>query len=162
MTHALVYEWQGSDSSLKPLLLTGHQGSLLTSALRCRAWHTDNHSQTWFRCSMPLGAFGLTIPLVGSMTPRPTSFGVEAASTTSRAPLALCGFIDSFSFAFKSPDTDLLRSAIELLLESGKFTPTRTVILALGIDEETGGKVVRITLSLLSAPVPRRATSTRD
>jgi Gly-Xaa carboxypeptidase len=35
MTHALVYEWQGSDSSLKPLLLTGHQGLLLTSALRC-------------------------------------------------------------------------------------------------------------------------------
>jgi Gly-Xaa carboxypeptidase len=37
-----------------------------------------------------------------------------------------------------------LSSAIELLLESGKFTPTRTVILALGIDEETGGKVVRL------------------
>lgn len=27
MTHALVFEWQGSDSSLKPLLLTGHQGT---------------------------------------------------------------------------------------------------------------------------------------
>lgn len=35
-------------------------------------------------------------------------------------------------------------SALELLMESGKFDPTRTVILALGIDEETGGKVVRI------------------
>ncbi len=29
MTHALVFEWQGSDSSLKPLLLTGHQGEHL-------------------------------------------------------------------------------------------------------------------------------------
>jgi len=26
VTHALVYEWEGSDPSLKPLLLTGHQG----------------------------------------------------------------------------------------------------------------------------------------
>jgi hypothetical protein len=26
VTHALVYEWTGSDPSLKPLLLTGHQG----------------------------------------------------------------------------------------------------------------------------------------
>jgi len=29
VTHALVFEWAGSDSSLKPLLLTGHQGKLL-------------------------------------------------------------------------------------------------------------------------------------
>jgi Gly-Xaa carboxypeptidase len=28
-----------------------------------------------------------------------------------------------------------------LLLESGKFKPQRTVVVALGIDEETGGKV---------------------
>ena len=28
MTHALLFEWYGSDSSLKPLLLTGHQGEL--------------------------------------------------------------------------------------------------------------------------------------
>lgn len=28
MTHALVYEWQGSDPNLKPLLLLGHQGEL--------------------------------------------------------------------------------------------------------------------------------------
>jgi hypothetical protein len=36
------------------------------------------------------------------------------------------------------------RSAIELLLESDLFRPTRTVVLAFGIDEETGGKVVRL------------------
>lgn len=35
------------------------------------------------------------------------------------------------------------RSAIELMLESGKFQPARTVVLAFGMDEETGGKVVR-------------------
>jgi acetylornithine deacetylase/succinyl-diaminopimelate desuccinylase-like protein len=38
--------------------------------------------------------------------------------------------------------TGWFRSAVELLLESGKFNPARTVILAFGIDEETGGKVV--------------------
>ena len=27
MTHALVYEWVGTEPDLKPLLLTGHQGS---------------------------------------------------------------------------------------------------------------------------------------
>jgi len=32
-------------------------------------------------------------------------------------------------------------AAVELLLKSGKFTPTRTVILAFGTDEEVGGKV---------------------
>jgi Gly-Xaa carboxypeptidase len=62
----------------------------------------------------------------------------------------------------QAPDTDRPSSALELLLESGKFTPTRTVILALGIDEETGGKVVRIALSLLSTPAPWRAASNRD
>lgn len=34
------------------------------------------------------------------------------------------------------------RSAVELLLESGKFSPARSVVLAFGFDEETGGKVV--------------------
>ena len=32
-------------------------------------------------------------------------------------------------------------AAIELLLESGKFEPKRSIVVALGIDEETGGKV---------------------
>jgi len=27
MTHALVFEWLGSDPSLQPILLTGHQGT---------------------------------------------------------------------------------------------------------------------------------------
>jgi hypothetical protein len=35
------------------------------------------------------------------------------------------------------------RSAIELLLEEGTFKPARSVVLAFGMDEETGGKVVR-------------------
>jgi hypothetical protein len=38
VTHALVYEWEGSDPSLKPLLLTGHQGE------------STNRSETDSRC----------------------------------------------------------------------------------------------------------------
>jgi Gly-Xaa carboxypeptidase len=37
VTHALVYEWEGSDPSLKPLLLTGHQGTLFISRLELMA-----------------------------------------------------------------------------------------------------------------------------
>ncbi len=33
MTHALVYEWQGSDASLKPLMITGHQGKRIISLI---------------------------------------------------------------------------------------------------------------------------------
>ncbi len=35
MTHALIYEWEGTNLALKPLLLTGHQGTfrLIPSAL---------------------------------------------------------------------------------------------------------------------------------
>lgn len=32
-------------------------------------------------------------------------------------------------------------AAVELMLKSGQFNPTRTVVLAFGTDEETGGKV---------------------
>jgi len=44
------------------------------------------------------------------------------------------------------------RSAIELLLEEGTFKPARSVVLAFGMDEETGGKVVR--------PPPSSSSST--
>lgn len=43
---------------------------------------------------------------------------------------------------FPETQTDI-RSAIELLLEEGSFKPARSVVLAFGMDEETGGKVVR-------------------
>lgn len=33
-THALVFEWAGSDPSLKPLLLTGHQGGFFGARVR--------------------------------------------------------------------------------------------------------------------------------
>ena len=45
-----------------------------------------------------------------------------------------------------SPDR-AFRSSLELLIESGKFRPNRTIILSFGIDEETGGRMVRVNIT---------------
>ncbi|WVQ95136.1 hypothetical protein IAU59_002230 [Kwoniella sp. CBS 9459] len=100
VTHALVFEWQGSDPSLKPLLLTGHQDVVPVLNATRGLWTHD-----------PFGG-----EYDGELI-----WGRGASDDKS----GVIGVL----------------SAIELLLESGKFNPTRTVILAFGIDEETGGKV---------------------
>jgi Gly-Xaa carboxypeptidase len=100
MTHALVYEWQGSDPSLKPLLLLGHQDVVPVLADTRDLWTHDPYGGEYD---------GERIWGRGSMDDKSGTIGAL--------------------------------SAIELLLESGKFNPARTVILALGCDEETGGKV---------------------
>ncbi|KAK8854620.1 hypothetical protein IAR55_003359 [Kwoniella newhampshirensis] len=107
MTHALVFEWQGSDPSLKPLLLTGHQDVVPVLPATRDQW---SHA--------PYGGEydGKYIWGRGSMDDKS----------------GVIGFL----------------SAIELLLKSGEFEPTRTVILALGIDEETGGKVGALNLGI--------------
>ncbi|WWD02188.1 hypothetical protein V865_000226 [Kwoniella europaea PYCC6329] len=99
-THALVFEWEGSDPSLKPLLLTGHQDVVPVLPATKGLWTHD-----------PFGGEydGEKIWGRGSSDDKSGVIGVL--------------------------------SAVEILLESGKFSPTRTVILALGNDEETGGKV---------------------
>ncbi|WVR09460.1 hypothetical protein IAU60_006527 [Kwoniella sp. DSM 27419] len=100
MTHALIFEWQGSDPSLKPLLLTGHQDVVPVLNDTRGMWTHD-----------PFGGEydGERIWGRGSTDDKSGLIGIM--------------------------------SAVELLLESGKFDPRRTVILALGCDEETGGKV---------------------
>ncbi|OCF32697.1 Gly-Xaa carboxypeptidase [Kwoniella heveanensis BCC8398] len=100
VTHALIFEWQGSDPSLKPLLLTGHQDVVPVLNATRGLWTHD-----------PFGG-----EYDGELI-----WGRGASDDKS----GVIGVL----------------SAIELLLESGKFNPTRTVILAFGIDEETGGKV---------------------
>ncbi|WWC63515.1 uncharacterized protein I303_106118 [Kwoniella dejecticola CBS 10117] len=100
VTHALVFEWEGSDPSLKPLLLTGHQDVVPVLPATRGLWSHD-----------PFGG-----EYDGELI-----WGRGASDDKS-------GVIGSLS-------------AIELLLESGKFTPARSVILAFGIDEEAGGKV---------------------
>ncbi|WWC90563.1 uncharacterized protein L201_005499 [Kwoniella dendrophila CBS 6074] len=100
ITHALVFEWEGSDPSLKPLLLTGHQDVVPVLPATRALWTHD-------------------------------PFGGE--------------YDGEFIWGRGSSDDKSgvigILSAIELLLESGDFTPTRSVILAFGCDEETGGKV---------------------
>ncbi|WWD19241.1 hypothetical protein CI109_103699 [Kwoniella shandongensis] len=99
-THALIFEWQGSDPSLKPLLLTGHQDVVPVLPATRDQWTHDPYGGEYD---------GHSIWGRGSIDDKS----------------GVIGFL----------------SAIELLLKSGKFEPTRTVILALGTDEETGGKV---------------------
>ncbi|KAL7422371.1 hypothetical protein Q5752_003017 [Cryptotrichosporon argae] len=100
VTHALVYEWKGSDESLKPLLITGHQDVVPVLPATRGLWTHEPYGGEYD---------GEFIWGRGSSDDKSGTIGVL--------------------------------SAVELLLQSGKFTPERTVILAFGIDEETGGKV---------------------
>ncbi|KAG1864846.1 hypothetical protein F4604DRAFT_1882028 [Suillus subluteus] len=96
-TYALVYHWQGTDTSLKPLLLAAHMDVVPINAATEADWINPPFSGyydgewIWGRgsCDDKSGAIGIM-------------------------------------------------TAIETLLEQG-FKPTRTVILAYGIDEERGG-----------------------
>ncbi|KAG1860316.1 hypothetical protein DFJ58DRAFT_779286 [Suillus subalutaceus] len=96
-TYALVYHWQGTDTSLKPLLLAAHMDVVPINAATEADWINPPFSGyydgewIWGRgsCDDKSGAIGIM-------------------------------------------------TAIETLLEQG-FKPTRTVVLAYGIDEERGG-----------------------
>ncbi|KAJ3486708.1 hypothetical protein NLI96_g4047 [Meripilus lineatus] len=93
-SYALAYHWQGSDTSLKPVLLTAHQGFA----------HFPCHSE-----SLMTNHLTDVVPI---------------------DPDTLQEWIHPpFSGTF---------DAIESLLQKG-FKPTRTVVLAYGIDEERGG-----------------------
>lgn len=96
-TYALVYHWQGTDTSLKPLLLAAHMDVVPINAATEADWINPPFSGyydgewIWGRgsCDDKSGAIGIM-------------------------------------------------TAIETLLEQG-FKPTRTIIIAYGIDEERGG-----------------------
>ncbi|KIJ65156.1 hypothetical protein HYDPIDRAFT_39784 [Hydnomerulius pinastri MD-312] len=96
-TYALVYEWKGTDDSVKPLLLAAHMDVVPVNPATYGDWINPPYS----------GYFdGEWIWGRGSCDDKP-------------------GVIGSLT-------------AIESLLERG-FTPSRTVLLAFGIDEERGG-----------------------
>ncbi|ORY35731.1 hypothetical protein BCR39DRAFT_511770 [Naematelia encephala] len=109
MTHALVFEWQGSDPSLQPILLTGHQDVVPVLNATRGLWTHD--------------------PFGGEYDPETDLIWGRGSSDDKSGTIGAL-------------------SAIELLLESGKFKPTRTVVLAFGIDEETGGKVGALNLGI--------------
>lgn len=96
-TYALVYHWQGTDTSLKPLLLAAHMDVVPTNAATEADWINPPFSGYYD---------GEWIWGRGSCDDKPGVIGIM--------------------------------TAIEALLEQG-FKPTRTVILAYGIDEERGG-----------------------
>ncbi|WWC93389.1 hypothetical protein V866_000223 [Kwoniella sp. B9012] len=97
-THAVLFEWEGTDPSLKPLLLTGHSDTVPVLPATRNLWKHDPFSgyydgeHIWGR-----GSSDDKSGLIGAL------------------------------------------AAVELLLESGKFNPTRTVLLAFGNDEEIAG-----------------------
>ncbi|WWC63504.1 uncharacterized protein I303_106107 [Kwoniella dejecticola CBS 10117] len=97
-THAALYEWEGSDPSLKPLLLTGHSDTVPVLPDTRALWKHD-----------PFAGYydGEIIWGRGSSDDKSGLIGVL--------------------------------SAIELLLKSGKFQPTRTLLLGFGNDEEIAG-----------------------
>ncbi|KAI8985667.1 carboxypeptidase S [Trametes punicea] len=95
--YALVYHWQGSNSSLKPVLLTAHQDVVPVEPLTVDEWHQPPFS----------GYFdGEYIWGRGSCDDKPGLIGTL--------------------------------TAVEGLLRIG-FKPTRSIVLAYGIDEERGG-----------------------
>ncbi|KAH9933262.1 carboxypeptidase S [Amylocystis lapponica] len=95
--YALVYHWQGTDSSLKPMLLTAHQDVVPVEPLTLDKWVNPPFSGYYD---------GEWIWGRGSCDDKP-------------------GLIGSLT-------------AVEKLLEKG-FQPTRSIVLAYGIDEERGG-----------------------
>ncbi|WWC71375.1 uncharacterized protein I206_105330 [Kwoniella pini CBS 10737] len=97
-THAAIYEWEGSDPSLKPLLLTGHSDTVPVLPDTRASWKYDPFA----------GYFdGDYIWGRGSSDDKSGVIGVL--------------------------------SAVELLIKSGKFKPTRTLLLGFGNDEEIAG-----------------------
>ncbi|THH17830.1 hypothetical protein EW146_g3048 [Bondarzewia mesenterica] len=94
---ALVYQWEGTDTSLKPVLLTAHQDVVPVDPQTVDQWIQPPYSGyydgewIWGR-----GSCDDKSGLIGSLT------------------------------------------AVESLLQEG-FKPSRTVVLAYGIDEERGG-----------------------
>ncbi|KAJ6470207.1 carboxypeptidase S [Mycena vitilis] len=111
-TYGLVYTWQGSDASLKPLLLMGHYGML------ANIWVGASYN---FSDVVPVAAHS-----IDQWTHPPYSGYFDGKSVWGR------GSSDD-----KSGVIGLL-TTIEVLLETG-FVPTRTVVLSFGFDEEAGG-----------------------
>ena len=97
---ALVYEWPGSDSSLKPILLTAHQDVVPVLPASLPQW--DHPPYSGYYDGQDIWGRG--------------------SSDTKSSLIAIM-------------------AAIEHLLETTDFKPTRTIILGFGSDEERGGQV---------------------
>lgn len=151
-TYGLVYHWQGTDNNLKPLLLTGHQGSTFLAKfpskvlkfLRCRSrrsfdcWSMDSPSLFW-----PLWwydfRFSYVITSQSAGCPQGTYIWGRGSSDDKGGLISI--MCVPFSFTFQPIIRFLIRSTVEILLKHG-FRPSRTIVLAFGFDEETGGHFV--------------------
>jgi Gly-Xaa carboxypeptidase len=115
-SHALLYTWQGSDKSLKPILLTAHQGE-----------HTAAHSQ-YLRSRPRADVVPVDPQTVGSWRFPPFSGHYENGTVWGR------GSHDAKAWVIG------IMSTLEALLDpEAEFSPARTIIVAFGFDEEASG-----------------------
>ncbi|KAH9066868.1 hypothetical protein EDB87DRAFT_466588 [Lactarius vividus] len=114
-TYGLLYEWKGSDDTLKPLLLTAHQDVVPVDPKTVDQWRYPPYSGHYD---------GESIWGRGSADDKSGLIGI------------LCVAFSSSAFA----EMRLIpsSSSVETLLERG-FKPTRTIVLAFGFDEEASG-----------------------
>ncbi|KAH9167375.1 hypothetical protein EDB89DRAFT_128974 [Lactarius sanguifluus] len=111
-TYGLLYEWKGSDDTLKPLLLAAHQDVVPVDPKTVDQWKYPPYSGHYDGESI---------------------WGRGSADDKS-------GLIGILYVAFCPSEMRLIssRSSVETLLEKG-FKPTRTIVLVFGFDEEASG-----------------------
>lgn len=156
-TYGLLYEWTGSDSSLKPVLLAAHQGLfslLLPSKLNVFILLVDvvpvdrNTVDQWTHPpfsghfdGMYIQEYLVEICLI--FPDKVREFGDAVLGTTRAALLVFCMLRSSISWRIIPNYFNSRRSAIEPLLEKD-FKPIRTFVLAFGFDEEVSGRRVSL------------------
>jgi len=117
--HGLLYTWQGSDVSLKPLLLMAHSDVRLR-----RVPILSGRDELWLKHKQ-------VVPVNETMT-----------ETWTHPPFS--GHYDGEYIWGRGSEDDksnliAMLTVIELLLSQG-FRPARTVILSIGFDEEGGAE----------------------
>ncbi|KAI0091719.1 carboxypeptidase S [Irpex rosettiformis] len=116
-TYNLVFHWQGSDDSLKPVLLTAHQDVVPVEPSTVDQWTHPPFS------GYNDGVLVLCIP---------------TQNISSLSILAIGTWIWGRGSVDDKPDIISQLTAVDSLLKHG-FKPKRSFVLAFGIDEESSG-----------------------
>lgn len=153
-----MFHWQGSDTSLLPILLTAHQGAVLLRSRKLVLFL--NNLQMWSQSTLRLGSNGSTHHIQATLMVNST---VQPLFSRMILPKLLGTWIwgrgscdDKGSmiailyvrFCFMLVVLTINnRIAVEALLQHG-FKPTRTIVLAFGFDEESAGTEVDLLFSI--------------
>ncbi|KAF8323709.1 Zn-dependent exopeptidase [Clavulina sp. PMI_390] len=120
--YGLVYEWKGSNESLKPILLLGHQGEADTNALGLEYAMVN----ILYLLDPNLDVVPVNNEVLDQWTHPPYSGHFDGTYLWGR------GSCDDKAMLIS------LLTTFETLLSKG-FQPARTIFLGSGFDEETGG-----------------------